>query len=365
MLTRAFQKVFFSAAMTLGMAILLTACLGQGKKEVEGEAVTTETAPAQPVTEVEVVTEEPEAKAEGEPAPEPEARETLPPPVIPPVKEGALLSEKYPDFADGILASAVLDELNSGELLSSGDVVITEAMFREKLTEIPEEMRDNYTPYGFHILQSMATETLLNRQVRGDSGAQPGDENWEGLVRDYVDKVVADVKPTEEEMAAFYKENTAMMGGATFEEVKGELEAYLSRDKQEAAFNEHLVNFGKSVGLSLHAPWVATMAARFKENPIDKALAQGKPVLVDFYADWCGPCKLMKPSIDALKETHADKLTVVVVNVDNEPFLANRHKASSIPLLLFYDAQGNLVKRQEGMLQEEELKKELAKIGVS
>ena len=54
-----------------------------------------------------------------------------------------------------------------------------------------------------------------------------------------------------------------------------------------------------------------------------------------------------------------------VDGVDNEPFLANRHKASSIPLLLFYDAQGNLVKRQEGMLQEEELKKELEKIGVS
>ena len=85
MLTRAFRKVFFSAAMALGMAILLTACLGQGKKEVEGESVAAEPAPAQPVTPVEVVTEEPEATAEGEPAQDSETREALPPPVIPPV----------------------------------------------------------------------------------------------------------------------------------------------------------------------------------------------------------------------------------------------------------------------------------------
>ena len=86
MLTRAFRKVFFSAAMALGMAILLTACLGQGKKEVEGESVAAEPAPAQPVTPVEVVTEEPEATAEGEPAQDSETREALPPPVIPPVR---------------------------------------------------------------------------------------------------------------------------------------------------------------------------------------------------------------------------------------------------------------------------------------
>lgn len=365
MMKRGYQKRLVYAVMVLGMAMLLTACFGQNKKEAEGEAATTEPAPKEAVTQVDVVAQEPEGEMQGEPEGEPEEKVVLPPPVIPPVKEGVLLSEKYPGFADGILTAAVLDELNSGELLSSGDVVITEAMFEDELKKIPEQERGDYKPYGFFILQSMATEPLLNREVRAESGGQPDDADWEEHVRNYVNKIVADAKPTKEEMTAFYNENKGMMGDATFEEVEGELEGYLSRDKQEEAFNEHLVNFGKSVGVSVNAPWVAAMAVLFKENPIDKALAQGKPVLVDFYADWCGPCKLLKPSIEALKENYADKLTVVFINVDEEPFLANRHKASSIPLLLFYDAKGNLVSRKNGVLEEEELKKELEKIGVS
>ena len=373
------QSRFYYLAVWAGVflcaAVLFNGCRGQNAKEVEGEAVVAEPAqPSAPVTPVEVVTEEPKPAVEETPAPIPGApaveetstapEEIIAPP-LPPVKEGTRVSEKFPDLATGILAEAVLEELNSGELLSSGDLRITEDMFKEELAKMPEEKREAMVPFSFFLFQDMATKALLDRQVRGNSDAQPGDENWDGLMQAYFEKVTADAKASDDEVAKFYEENKGVFEGAPLEQVKGEIQAYLSQERQQQAIHDHIRNFGKTVGVSVNAPWVQAMAERTKDNLIDKTIAQGKPVLVDFYADWCGPCKRMKPSIEALKETHADKLNVIFVNVDEEPFLANRHKVESIPLLLFYDAQGKLVTRQEGMLEEADLKKELEKIGVS
>lgn len=372
------QSRFYYLAVWAGVflcaAVLFNGCRGQNAKEVEGEAVVAEPAqPSAPVTPVEVVTEEPKPAVEEKVAPpveEPPVEmplvegESVVPPVVP-VKEGTRVSEKFPDLATGILAEAVLEELNSGELLSSGDLRITEDMFKEELAKVPEEKREAMVPFSFFLFQDMATKALLDRQVRGNSDAQPGDENWDGLMQAYFEKVTADAKASDDEVAKFYEENKGVFEGAPLEQVKGEIQAYLSQERQQQAIHDHIRNFGKTVGVSVNAPWVQAMAERTKDNVIDKTIAQGKPVLVDFYADWCGPCKRMKPSIEALKETHADKLNVIFVNVDEEPFLANRHKVESIPLLLFYDAQGKLVTRQEGMLEEADLKKELEKIGVS
>lgn len=349
-----FGYLVVCAGILLCAVMVFNGCLGQKTKEVEGEAVVTAPEPSPgPVTPVEVVTEEPKPVVEETPAP------------AVPVKEGTRVSEKYPDLATGILAEAVLDEMNSGEILSSGDLLITEAMFKEELAKIPEETRESAAPFGFLIFQELATKALLDRQVRGNSNAQPGDENWDGLMRAYFEKVTADAKASDDEVSKFYEENKGMFEGAAYDDVKGEIQAYLSQETKQKAVQDHIRNFGKEVGVTVNGPWVQAMAERVKENVIDKTIAQGKPVLVDFYADWCGPCKRMKPSIEALKETHADKLNVLFVNVDKEPFLANRHEVQSIPLLLFYDAQGKLVTRQEGMLGPEELNKELAKIGIS
>ena len=367
-----FYDLMVWAGVFLFAAVLFNGCRGQNAKEVEGEAVITEPAqPSGPVTPVEVVTEEPQPPVEVTPPPAPEtpvveeapAEVTAPP--LPPVKEGTRVSEKFPDLATGILAEAVLDELNSGELLSSGDLRITEDMFKEEFAKVPEEKREAMAPFGFFLFQDMATKALLDRQVRGNSNAQPGDENWDGLMQAYFEKVTADAKASDDEVAKFYEENKGVFEGAPLEQVKGEIQTYLSQERQQQAIKDHIRNFGKSVGVSVNAPWVLAMAEKTKDNIIDKTIGKGKPVLVDFYADWCGPCKRMKPTIEALKETHAGKLNVVFVNVDEEPFLASRHKVESIPLLLFYDAQGKLVTRQEGMLEEADLKKELEKIGVS
>ena len=73
-------------------------------------------------------------------------------------------------------------------------------------------------------------------------------------------------------------------------------------------------------------------AANF-ENEV---LRSDKPVLLDFYADWCGPCKMLAPVLHELAEENADTLKVGKINVDEQMELAMRFQVSSIPMLVVF-----------------------------
>ncbi len=61
----------------------------------------------------------------------------------------------------------------------------------------------------------------------------------------------------------------------------------------------------------------------------------GVPVLADFYADWCGPCRMLRPSLDAIAEERTD-VKVVAVNIDENPDLADEFDISSIPCVILF-----------------------------
>jgi thioredoxin 1 len=84
-------------------------------------------------------------------------------------------------------------------------------------------------------------------------------------------------------------------------------------------------------------------------------LKAGTPVLVDFWAEWCGPCRAMGPTIDALASDYGDKVTIGKLNVDENPSVTMRYMVRGIPTVMLFKG-GELVDQVVGLVDKSSLK---------
>lgn len=90
------------------------------------------------------------------------------------------------------------------------------------------------------------------------------------------------------------------------------------------------------------------------ENFKEEVLASNIPVVVDFYADWCGPCKMLAPVIEALATEMEGKVKIGKLNVDNSPATAQQYGIMSIPTLL-YIKNGEVVNKTIGVVSKADI----------
>lgn len=90
-------------------------------------------------------------------------------------------------------------------------------------------------------------------------------------------------------------------------------------------------------------------------NKFNDIIQDEKQVLVDFFAEWCGPCKMMKPILEDVKSSLGEKLRIIKVDVDKNPSVSTQYQIMGVPTLIIFKA-GKMIWRKSGVVSAAEIR---------
>jgi len=259
---------------------------------------------------------------------------------------------------------------------------ITLGELARSLDELPPQYRAAFEGARHEYLEELITRKLLLQEARrlqaADVPSQPGDgsqvaasstEDEQALIEALVRRAVVEkTQVSEADVRAFYDEyGTTVCGipqGKSFEEVKDALRPYVQQEKLQKAFGSYLAELRAKATITRDETWIEQQKAMAADNPLDRALKTGRPVVADFGRGTCTPCKMMKPILDDLKKRYERKAEVLIISVDEHPAITSRCGIGMIPTQIFYDASGKEVTRHMGFMPREDIVKQLQAMGV-
>ena len=91
-------------------------------------------------------------------------------------------------------------------------------------------------------------------------------------------------------------------------------------------------------------------------NSFDNIIQSEKPVLIDFFATWCGPCKMLAPVLKEVKDSLGERITILKIDVDKNQELSSKYQVRGVPTMILFQ-NGKQLWRQSGVLSKEEIVK--------
>ncbi len=282
-------------------------------------------------------------------------------------EEPLTLERSYLGLSRGPLHQAKLVDLPPGTLLRAGSVVVTEEQVMEQIARADEQIRAQLDKNRFYVLEQLGVQGLLLTEAQEWARIQQMstiEETPASLIETYLQSIAGEVRVSDEELRVFFEENNNMFGGATFEQVAQMLRPYVLSQKQDQVLAVHVNALSKRHPVELAAQWVKTQAPASLDNPVDKTRRSGIPTVVDFGAQGCGPCDMMTPILEELRQEYGDRCNIVFVPVREQQILAARYGIKSIPVQIFFDKDGKEVFRHIGFFAKEQIVAKLAELGV-
>ena len=260
------------------------------------------------------------------------------------------------------------------------DDKITVDQFNKELAKVePALIREMLREEPNNLLERMIVRTLLLQEAKKqgvsapaktykDAAANPLPPD-ESIIAEFIGKKFpSPPEVTREEVEGFYKMYKDRMEGKPLKEVAPAIEQYIREAKSRDALGQFLEDLRKNAKVDINQAQLQKVAAKppemNTEEEFKQALASGKPVLVDFGANSCLPCRQMRPVLKEIATEYSEKARVVVIDVYKYQNLAREHKVLMLPTLVFFDSKGKETFRSVGLMEKEKIVGKLKEIGM-
>jgi len=266
----------------------------------------------------------------------------------------------------------VLARVNDGK--------ITLEQFNKEIANVePPLIRDMVREEPNNLLERMIIKVLLLQEAKKQGVSAPAKTYKDAakdslspddsIIMEFLNKKFSSLPEVKrEEVERFYKTYKDKMEGKPLKEVAPMIEQYIREAKRQELLGQFLEELRKNAKVDINQEQLQKIAANppemNSEDDLKKALTSGKPVLVDFGANACLPCRQLRPVLKEIGAEYSGKATVLVIDVYKNQNLAREHKVLMLPTLVFFDSKGKEAFRNVGLMEKEKIVGKLKEIGM-
>jgi thioredoxin 1 len=257
---------------------------------------------------------------------------------------------------------------------------ITLEQFNKELAKMEVPLQEIYREDPSKFLDGMIIRELVLQEAKKQGLSAPVKTYKDAVTKDsltpeeilisefFKKKFSSPPEVTPKEIEEFYAVFKDQLGGKPLEQVAPMIEQLIREGKQKEELQEFLKEIRNSAKVEINEDRLKKIAAKPPESnteeDLKKALTGGKPVLVDFGANSCIPCRQMRPLLKEVSKEHSEKAKVLVIDVSKYQNLAREYKIQLIPTLVFFDSKGKEAFRHVGPLDKEKIVAKLKEIGM-